>query len=138
MANHNIKHEPTGWVGWIAFAGVMMILDGIFQAIIGLVALFNPNWFVSTKKSLLVLNMTGWGWWHLIVGILVGLAGAWLFSGSMASRVTGVVLVSLSAISNLAFVGVYPIWSLVVITVDVLVIYALVVHGDEMNLAARG
>ena len=132
MAN-NITHEATGWVGWIAFAGVMMILDGIFQAIIGLTALFNPTWFVATHQSLLVLNMTAWGWTQLLMGIVVALIGAWLFTGSMASRVLGVILVGLSLVANLAFISVYPFWSLIVMTVDVLIIYALVVHGGEMK-----
>lgn len=134
MANHVIEHEePTGWVGWVAFAGVMMILSGIFQAIIGLTALFNQTWFAATDKGVLVFNLTTWGWWQLLVGIVVALVGVGLFSGNMASRIMGVILVGLSAVSNLAFLGVYPFWSLVVITVDLLVIYALVVHGGEMK-----
>lgn len=133
MANHVIKEEPTGWVGWIAFAGVMMVLSGIFQAISGLTAIFNPNWFATTEKAVLVFNIATWGWWQLLIGIVVALVGVGLFSGNMASRVMGVILVGLSAVSNLAFLGVYPFWSLVVITVDLLVIYALVVHGGEMK-----
>jgi len=133
MANQVTRQEATGWVGWVAFAGVMLILSGIFQAIIGLTAIFNPTWFATTEKAVLVFNMATWGWWQLLVGIVVALVGAGLFSGNMASRIGAVILASLSAISNLAFIGVYPFWSLVVITVDVLVIYALVVHGGEMK-----
>lgn len=134
MANNVVRREePTAWVGWVAFAGVMMLLSGIFQAIIGLTAIFNPTWFATSEKAVLVFNMATWGWWQLLVGIIVALVGVGLFSGNMASRIMGVVLVGLSAISNLAFIGVYPFWSLVVITVDLLVIYALVVHGGEMK-----
>jgi hypothetical protein len=133
MANRTITEEPTAWVGWIAFGGVMMILDGIFQAIIGLTAIFNPHWFVATKESILLFNLATWGWWNLLLGIVVTLVGFALFSGSMTARVLGVILVGLSLLSNLAWVGAYPLWSLIVITVDVLVIYALIVHGGEMR-----
>jgi hypothetical protein len=131
MASQN--NAPTGWVGWIAFAGIMMILDGIFQFIIGLTAVLNPNYFVVTPTHLLLFNLTAWGWVQMILGALVVLIGASLFSGNMAARVMAVILVGLSAIANLGFISAYPFWSLIVITVDVLVIYALIVHGSELK-----
>jgi hypothetical protein len=111
----------------------MLVLDGIFQAIIGLTALFNNEVLVLTSKTLLAFDITTWGWLHLLIGLLLVVVGLSLFSGNMAARVIAVFLAGLSAIANLAFVGVYPIWSLVVITVDVLVMYALIVHGGEVK-----
>ncbi len=125
--------STSGWVGWIVFAAVMMILDGIFQFIVGLTAIINPHWFVIHDQSVLFVNLHTWGWVHLIISILVIIAGAALFSGNTAARIFAVVLAGLSAIDNLAFLGVYPFWSLVVITIDVLVIYALIVHGGELK-----
>ena len=128
------RSEVTGWVGWVAFAGVMLILDGIFQAIIGLTALFNNQVYLVTSKTLVAFNITTWGWVHMLIGLALVLVGLSLFSGSMAGRVIAVFLAGLSAIANLAFVGVYPLWSLVVITVDILVMYALIVHGGEVKV----
>lgn len=138
MASNNLQETPSGWVGWIAFAGIMMILDGAFQFIVGLTALFNQAWLVSTANghTLLVGNYPAWGWTHIILGILVAIVGMSLFSGSTVGRVFGVILVGLSALANLAFLSVYPLWSVVVITVDILIIYALIVHGGELKESA--
>jgi hypothetical protein len=129
------EDQVSGWVGWIAFAGIMMILEGAFQFILGLTALFNQAWLVSTASghALLVGNYPAWGWTHIILGVLIAIVGMSLFSGSTVGRVFGVILVALSAISNLAFLTVTPLWSIVIITVDMLIIYALVVHGGELR-----
>jgi hypothetical protein len=133
MANHT-RSEATGWVGWVVFAGTLLLLDGIFQFIMGLVSAFNNQYYaVATQSHVLVWNYTTWGWMQMLLGLVLATAGLSLFSGSTFGRVTGVVVAGLSTIANLAFIGVYPIWSLVVIAVDVLVIYALIVHGGEMR-----
>lgn len=129
-----VASEPTGWVGWIFFAGVIMILGGTFQAIFGLVALFNSSYFLVPSTSLVVaVNYTGWGWVHLIAGILVVLAGFGVLTGQTWARIVGVVLAGISALLNLAFLAAYPVWSVIVIALDVIVIYALCVHGREMK-----
>lgn len=135
MANH-VQQSPTGWVGWIVFAGILLIMDGIFQGIIALTTLFDSKWYaVSSSQGVLVFNYAAWGWIQLILGIALILVGASLFSGNMAGRVVAVILVGLSAIANLTFIAAYPFWSLIVLTVDVLVLYAIIVHGDEMRAA---
>ncbi|HEU0090361.1 MAG TPA: hypothetical protein VFQ77_22340 [Pseudonocardiaceae bacterium] len=126
--------EPTGWVGWIFFAGVIMILGGTFQAIAGLVAIFNSTYFLVPSTGLVVsVNYTGWGWTHLIVGILVVLAGFGVLTGQAWARLVGVVLAGISAIVNLGFLAAYPVWATIVIALDVIVIYALCVPGREMK-----
>jgi hypothetical protein len=121
----------TGWVGWVYFAGTMLILLGSFNAIEGLVALFNDQYFVPTRQGLLVFDLTGWGWVHLIVGVVAIGVGIGLFTGATWARIGGVILAGLNAIIQLAFLSANPAWALIVITLDVLVIWALVVHGDE-------
>lgn len=124
----------SGWTGWIFFAGLMMILIGSFSAIQGLVALFNRNYYLVGPEGLIInVNFATWGWVHLIFGIVVVASGIGVMSGNTAARVVGIVLAVLSAIVNLAFIAAYPIWSTIVITLDVLVIYALVVHGRELR-----
>jgi len=83
----------------------------------------------------LVLNVdyTAWGWTHLILGVLLLAAGAAIFSGRVWGRTIGVIAALLSAVVNFAFIAAYPLWSVLIITIDVLVIYALVAHGGEMR-----
>lgn len=133
MANHT-RSEATGWVGWIVFAGTLLLLDGIFQFIMGLVSAFNHQWYAIVGSShMLVWNYATWGWIQMLVGVALAAVGLSLFSGSMFGRVLAVIIAGLSAIANLAFISVYPVWSIIVIAVDVLVMYALIVHGGEMR-----
>lgn len=124
--------EPTGWVGWIMFAGVMMIMLGTFEAIAGLVALFNDEYYLVTRNDLVVsLDYTTWGWVHLLLGILIAGAGLGVMVGQMWARVVGIVVALVSAIVNVAFLNAYPVGSTIIIVIDVLVIWALTVHGRE-------
>ncbi|MEQ0563450.1 hypothetical protein ABJI51_30605 [Amycolatopsis sp. NEAU-NG30] len=118
-------------VGWIWFAGTITVLAGLFTAVEGLVALFDKNYYVVGPSGLLVFSLTGWGWAHLIIGVLVVLTGLALFTGAMWARVVTVALAGFNALTQLAFLSAYPVWGVVVIALDVLVIWAVVVHGDE-------
>jgi hypothetical protein len=122
---------PTMWVGWIWFAGVMMVMVGVFNVIDGLVALFKNNYYAVAPGRLLVFNLTGWGWIHLTVGVLAVLAGFALFAGAEWARIIAVILAAFNAVAQLAFLSAYPVWAMIVIALDVVVIWALVVHGKE-------
>jgi hypothetical protein len=132
------QRQMTAWAGWAIFAGVMMIILGIFSVISGLVAIFNDDWFLVTERGL-VLNYdyTVWGWVHLVLGIIIAAAGAGVLGGRLWARALGIVLAGLSAVFNLAFIAAYPVWSVIIIAIDVFVIYALAVHGDELKAAER-
>jgi hypothetical protein len=124
--------QSDAWFGWISFAGIMMILVGTFEAFEGLAAIFKDEFFVVTNNGLLVsANYTAWGWLHLILGAVVVAAGCGVFVGKTWARVVGITLAMLSATVNLAFLAAYPVWSVIMITLDVIVIYALAVHGEE-------
>ena len=126
--------EVTGWTGWIGFAAIMLILGGSFQAIAGLAAIFKDEVFAVGKNGLLVsMDFTAWGWVHLVIAALLILAGASLFAGKMYGRIVGVLAAMLSAIANIVFISAYPVWSTIIIAVDVFVIYAIVVHGGELR-----
>lgn len=131
MATNN--KEWSAGTGWVFFAGIMMILEGAFQAIAGLTALLRPTWYLTTSNHLLVFNYTSWGWIDLLVGLFILLAGFSVLHGSTWARFVGVVLAGLSAIGALAFVSAYPIWSIIIIVIDVVVIHALIVHGNELH-----
>jgi len=125
---------PTGWVGWIAFAGTMMLLLGTFHVIQGLIALFQNEYYLVGANGLTVhLDYTAWGWTHVVLGILVVLAGLGLLAGQMWARVFAVILAFASAVVNVGFLAAYPVWSTIMIAIDVLVIWAVIVHGREMK-----
>ena len=126
--------EATGWVGWVAFGAMMMVLLGSFQLIAGLVALFDDGYYLVVSDKLLVsVNYTTWGWVHLIVGLAALAAGFGLFTGAMWARILGVSVALVSAIVNLGFINAFPVWALTMITFDVIVIYAIMVHGGELK-----
>lgn len=132
MAQKN--QEVTGWVGWIAFASLMLYISGFFSIFTGFVALFRHTAFYSSaSNTFYVLNYTQWGWIHIGVGLLAIIAGASLVKGNYFGRTVAVVLATLSLMANMAFVPVYPIWSIMIIVVDVLVLYAVTVHGREVK-----
>jgi hypothetical protein len=120
----------SGWVaGGITFAAVMLIVIGTFQAIAGLVAIFDDNFYVVTRNYTFDLDTTAWGWVHLLIGIALLGTGFGLFSRSTWAGVTAIVLAMLSAIANFFFIPYYPFWSIVVIALDVWVIWALTRPG---------
>ena len=125
--------EVTGWVGWVFFAGFMMIILGALKAIWGVTALFNSEWMIVGKEGLLLLDLTTWGWVQLILGLVILFAGFSVMSGATWARVVGIVMAVTSVITNLLLIDVQPVWSIMVIVIDVLVLYALTVHGDEVK-----
>ena len=128
------SNEVSGWVGWIGFASFMLLLGGVFAVLAGIVALFKDTTvYHSATNSVWVLDYTQWGWIHIIAGVLAILAAGSLMAGNMYGRVFAVVIALLSAFANMAFVPVYPLWSLLIITIDILVIYAVTVHGGELK-----
>jgi hypothetical protein len=127
--------ERTGWTGWIAFAGVMMIIGGALNLLYGIIAAVNDEWVVWTNRGDVYLDVSEWGWVHIILGAIVLLSGIGVFSGNILARTVGVIVASISLIANFFFLPVYPLWSLIVITIDVLVIWALTAHGREVRKA---
>ena len=125
--------ERTGWTGWITFAGVMLIIGGSLGLIFGLIAAVNDNWVVFTNRGQVSLDLSTWGWVHIIVGAIVVLAGFGVFTGNILARIVGVAVAVVSLIANFLWLPVYPVWAIIIITMDVLVIWALTAHGGEMR-----
>lgn len=127
--------QRTGWAGWAVFAGIVMIIAGAWDFLNGLNAVLRPvdEWAVSTDAGTIFFDVEVWGWWHLILGVLLVLVGIFVLRGAAWARVVAVIVVAINAISQLAFIGVQPWWSLTVIALDVVVIYALTVHGKELQ-----
>ena len=126
--------EMGGWAGWVVFAGVILILMGTFQIVQGLVAVFDDGFYLVRSNGLVVdVDYNTWGWTHVVIGAVGILVGLGLLAGNMVARVVGVIVAMLSAVVNMAFVPAYPVWSLMIIALDVIVIYAIVVHGRELK-----
>lgn len=132
MATNDVS-APTGWTGWIGFAGVMMIIGGMLNALYGFIAVVNDEWVVWGNRTAVYLDITQWGWVHMIMGLVVMLCGIGLFSGNVLARTVGVIVASASLIANFFFVPAYPLWAMTIIVIDALVIWALIVHGHELR-----
>ena len=120
------SREPSGSsaAGYV-FAAVIMIMVGCFQAIAGLAAIFEDEFFVVSTNYVFEVDTTTWGWIHLLLGLLVAFAGYALFTAKTWARVIGVTLAALSAIANFFFIPYYPFWAILIIALDVWVIWAL-------------
>jgi hypothetical protein len=123
----------TGWVGWIIFAAVMMIMIGVFAIIGGLIAIFDDGYGKGALAAYSNSTQNTWGWTALILGVLTLFAAFAIMQGQVWGRVVGVILASLTAIDHFTVVRGYPVWSFIVILLCIFVIYALTVHGGELR-----
>ncbi|MGY1741227.1 MULTISPECIES: DUF7144 family membrane protein [unclassified Blastococcus] len=129
--------RPTGWASWIVFAAVMLVIIGFFALVEGLSALVNDDFFpVRSEALLLDLGYTTWGWVHVVLGALAIVVGAGLMRGHRAALIAGVVFAGVNAVVHLAFLPAFPFWSALIIAFDVIVIYAITVHGSEVAASA--
>ena len=131
------NERPSGVaIGFTAFAAIMLLVIGVFQIVAGITAIVEDDSVIyavtDDKTYWLHLNTAGWGWIHLIAGVIVFLAGFGLMAGQVWARTVGVVVASLSAIINFAFIPIYPLWSIVIIAINVAVIWALTAHGRDI------
>jgi hypothetical protein len=120
--------------GAILFAGIMMIVVGIWEALEGLIAIFENDFYVATRRYLFQFDVTAWGWIHVILGLVLASAGYGLLTGRTWARVVAITLAALSAIANFLWLPYYPLWALLIISVDVFVIWAVAVHGREVSI----
>lgn len=124
----------SGWVGWIAFAAMMMLLSGLFSFIWGIVALVRDEAvFAGRRGNVINLDYTAWGWIAIIVGLIVAVAGVALLGGALWASLIAIFIAMLSIINNLLVIGAYPLWSVIIIVLNILVIYAITVHGQELT-----
>lgn len=122
--------NPSGWaIGGVVFAAVLMVLVGLFQFFQGLAAILNDQFFVIIENYAFELDLTTWGWIHLILGVILVASGLFLFAGNAAAGAVAVVLAGLSAVSNFFFIPYYPFWSMVMIALAVYVIWAVTRAG---------
>jgi hypothetical protein len=126
------RARPAGWVvGLSLFAGIMMIIVGVFNAMEGVVALARNEVYVATPRYLFAFDLTTWGWIQVILGIVVVVAGFGVVTGQLWGRLVGITIAVLTMLANFAFIPYYPIWSLLIIGLSVFVIWALCVYNRD-------
>lgn len=136
MTNHTMRphREPSAWaIGFTGFAAFMMMLIGFFHIIAGIAGIYENAFYAVTDNYIFSFNVSTWGWIHLIGGIVVVLAGLWIFTGAVWARTVGVIVAVLSIIANFMFLPFYPLWSILMIAVAVAVIWALTAHGRDIT-----
>jgi hypothetical protein len=131
MSATSSRHTPlpagAGPNAWIAFAGIVLFLNGVFGFLFGLAAILNDEVVtVGGRGGVVVWDFTAWGWIQLVLGLVMVLVGVGLFTGNSAARWLAVALAVLSAIVQFATLSAFPLWSILVIALDVIVIYQLV------------
>ena len=119
--------------GWIGFAGLIILIIGGLDVFQGLIALLEDNYFVVSKSGYLAVDLTAWGWGLVIWGALLILTGLALIRGQTWARWVTLVLVTVNIFGILGFLGntQNPIWALTVLTLNVIVIYALTARWTE-------
>jgi hypothetical protein len=132
MTYETTESDYSSWaVGWAGFAGVMLIMIGIFDSIQGLVALFNDQFYIVTQEWVFEFDIS-WGWIQLILGVILIASGIGIFSGNVAARTLGVIVAGLAATVNFAWLPYYPVWSIIVIAICIAIIWALTAHGRDI------
>jgi hypothetical protein len=122
----------SGWtVGLAVFGGVILMLVGFFHALTGIAAIIEDEFFVVSSNYAYEFDATAWGWIHLLFGVLLVAAGYGIFGGATWARVVGITLASVSAIANFFFIPYQPVWAMLIIALDVLVIAALAAYGPD-------
>jgi hypothetical protein len=129
------KAPARGLAGMVAFAGIMLALIGFMDILQGVTALFNDEYYAVRGGDLLVLDFTAWGWITLIWGVALVAAGFGLLSGRGGARIFALIVVFINMLLQIAFLASYPIWSTIIIALDVFVLYALTARWDEVKMA---
>ncbi len=115
--------------GFTTLAGILLLLSGVWSFLAGLAGLIKHQFYAVTPNYTFKIDVTAWGWIHLILGVTVAAAGIGLLLGQTWARVVGVILAVISAVANFLFLPYYPFWSILVILLDVMIIWALLVYG---------
>lgn len=135
MEARQSSRPPAGaeYSGWIAFAGVMMVILGSLDAFWGLAAILNDEIVVVGGHGALIFDITTWGWIHLILGSVVALTGVGLITGNSAARVAGIFFVAVNAVAQIVWFPAAPLWTFLMIVIDTVIIYQLTVNwsADE-------
>lgn len=120
------REGPSGLaLGLTLMAAAFLMISGVFDFFSGLAALLRGSFFVTLPRYAFSVSVSGWGWMHLIMGVVVFVVGAALLTDQLWARIAGVVIAAFSAVMNFVMLPYYPVWAFVVIALDIFVIWAL-------------
>ena len=123
--------EPIG-AGWLTFAGLILAIGGTMNVIGGIGAIDDANFYVGNAQFL-ISDLSTWGWVLLITGAAQVLTAFGLWARNQFARWLGVGFASLNSLAQLLMIPAYPLWSLALFTVDILIIYGLIVYGGRTS-----
>jgi hypothetical protein len=124
--------EQERGYGWVAFSGVLLLIVGTINTIEGIAAIGNAHFFVHNTNYVFA-SLNTWGWIALCIGVVQLLVGLGVFAKNQFARWAGVFILSLNALAQLLMMPAYPLWSLLIFTVDILAIYGLVAYGQHIT-----
>ena len=119
------------WVGWAATGGILMVIVGGFKAVSGFIGLFNDEWLVRGFNAYYFIDISALAWWYLLVGLFLVFAGLAVLNGRAWGRWVGVFAAGVAIISELLWLPVYPLWSILLITMYVFILIGLIAVGSE-------
>jgi hypothetical protein len=123
--------ESRAWAGWVIFAGSVALIIGMLNTFEGIVALIWDERVVATPENFVIVDLTGFGWVLLLSGLLMLAVAVGLFSAQPWARIAAIVIVCLHAAMQIAWIGAYPLWALLMIGLDIVVLYALTARWTE-------
>lgn len=127
------RGTTTAWTGWVIFAAPLTMIIGVIDILQGLVGLSAPTRTVVVQDRLYVFNTNGWALTVLIFGAVLVRVGVGASTGRSWARYTAIVIVALHAISQIGWLAAYPVWSLLMLALDVVVLYALTARWQDVG-----
>jgi hypothetical protein len=141
-AQGSVESEAEGIGGWtlgfVVLAALMMMLLGVFHALVGFIGVLDDDFYVVREGYELKIDVAAWGWIHMIGGVVIVLAGWYLLlTGHLWARLTAILVVTVSMIWNFLSIPYYPAWSILLVALDIGILWAIIAHGGEYERIAR-
>ena len=130
-----VDQQDTGMrgVGGATFAAILMIVGGLFGCLTGISLIAKGAFYVQPANYWITASAATWGWWHLIVSLIVLVAGFSVLAGAAWARWLGIVFVAVQAVTNFLFIPAQPFWAITLILVDLWIIHSLFVYRPATN-----
>ena len=132
------EHGGRRLAGFVVFAGALLMVEGLINVVHGLTALLSDDRLGIHRENLIIVNVTAWGWVVLISGLLLIPIGGALLTGAAWSRIAGIVVVSLHAVTQVGWLSAYPVWAVLMIALDIIVLYALTARWSDVRDSLGG